>query len=114
MIDLKKWIEKVSQRLPKDEYTVTTLNSSVFDGDGWTCPKTCFIHLYLNPKTSKGGSWYIRDRNSDLKVFLNTYGGAGTTNSFIAIKGHTYYCNYIALDATRYAVVSTPTGGGIL
>lgn len=111
MIDLKKWIEKVSQRLPKDDYTVTTLNASAFDGNGWTCPKTCFVNLYLNPKTNKGGSWYIRDRNSDLVVLLNTNTGGGVSNSFVAIKNHTYYCHYISLDATRYAVVSTPTGG---
>lgn len=114
MIDLKKLLRQIKERLPKDEYTVTTLAPSAFDGNGWTCPKTCFVNLFLNPKTAKGGSWYIRDRNSNLMVLLNTYGGAGTTNSFVAIKGHTYYCDYIALDATRYAVVSTPTGGGIL
>lgn len=114
MIDLKKWIAKVSQRLPKDEYTVTTLNSSAFDGNGWTCQKTCFVNLYLNPKTANGGSWYIKDRNSNLMVLLNTYGGGGTTNSFVAIKGHTYCCDYTRADCTRYAVVTTSSGGGIL
>lgn len=101
---------------PKDEYETQQASGSIFDGDGWVAPQTCFITLHLRPQNSSPSRWYVQEKESQQKTYTKSDTGANDSNFLVAIKGHTYKTIANEGNTIREAYIVYPKhpGGGML
>lgn len=115
MIDLKKLLRQIKERLPKDDYKHETISKNQLD-TGWACTKTCLAMAVGNPTDSNPASLTIRDSQGEVVVSVaNSSGLYYLRDWFIAEKGQTYKLDYqggLTRNLSRLNVVCLiPTGG---
>ena len=96
MLDIKKWIAKVTQALnTTPTWTYVGLVNSMH-WSSWTCPEDGMVVADIGLMT-KGGTWYyyVNDTTDNFavgKIGGTNANGTSRTISFPVIKGHTYKC----------------------
>lgn len=116
MIDLKKLLRQIKERLPKDEYKHETISKDQLDA-GWTCSKTCLAMAVGNPTNSNPASLTIRDSHGEVVVSVANSPGLYYLRAwFIAEKGQIYKLDYqsgLTRNLSRLNVVCLIPSGGV-